>query len=430
MYNTMDEAITDLKLGKQIIVVEYKNRQKQERIITMFNTIDEAITDLKLGKPIIVVDDENRENEGDFVALSSSITPEVINLMITEGRGLVCVAITEEISRRLNLNKMVATNTDPLGTAFTESVDFETTTTGISAFERADTIKAIVNENTKEEQFKRPGHVFPLIAKNQGVLEREGHTEAAVDLAKLSQTSPSAVICEIVKEDGHMARLPDLRELANRLGIKLITIEDLVNYRKKNEVQVKREVVTDLPTDYGLFKLYGYSNTLDNKEHLAIVKDDLENDANPIVRIHSECLTGDVLHSRRCDCGPQLEASLRIINESRYGALIYMRQEGRDIGLINKLKAYALQDEGLDTVEANEALGFQADLREYHLAGQILKDLNMENIELLTNNPVKVEALKENKINIFKRTDLQVGKNKENEHYLQTKKVKLGHLFT
>lgn len=396
----------------------------------MFNTIDEAITDLKLGKPIIVVDDENRENEGDFVALSSSITPEVINLMITEGRGLVCVAITEEISHRLNLNKMVATNTDPLGTAFTESVDFQTTTTGISAFERADTIKAIVNENTKEEQFKRPGHVFPLIAKNQGVLEREGHTEAAVDLAKLSQTSPSAVICEIVKEDGHMARLPDLRELANRLGIKLITIEDLVNYRKKNEVQVKREVVTDLPTDYGLFKLYGYSNTLDNKEHLAIVKDDLENGANPIVRIHSECLTGDVLHSRRCDCGPQLEASLRIINESRYGALIYMRQEGRDIGLINKLKAYALQDEGLDTVEANEALGFQADLREYNLAGQILKDLNMENIELLTNNPVKVEALKENKINIFKRTDLQVGKNKENEHYLQTKKVKLGHLFT
>jgi len=396
----------------------------------MFNTIDEAITDLKLGKPIIVVDDESRENEGDFVALSSTISPEVINLMITEGRGLVCVAITEEISRRLNLNKMVATNTDPLGTAFTESVDFETTTTGISAFERADTIKAIVNENTKEEQFKRPGHVFPLIAKNKGVLEREGHTEAAVDLAKLSQASPSAVICEIVKEDGHMARVPDLKELANRLGIKLITIEDLVNYRKKNEVQVKREVVTELPTDYGLFKLYGYSNTLDNKEHLAIVKDDLENGANPIVRIHSECLTGDVLHSRRCDCGPQLEASLRIINESRYGALIYMRQEGRDIGLINKLKAYALQDEGLDTVEANEALGFQADLREYHLAGQILKDLNMENIELLTNNPVKVEALKENKINIFKRTDLQVGKNKENEHYLQTKKVKLGHLFT
>lgn len=396
----------------------------------MFNTIDEAITDLKLGKPIIVVDDENRENEGDFVALSSTISPEVINLMITEGRGLVCVAITEEISRRLNLNKMVATNTDPLGTAFTESIDFETTTTGISAFERADTIKAMVNKNTKEEQFKRPGHVFPLIAKNQGVLEREGHTEAAVDLAKLSQTSPSAVICEIVKEDGHMARLPDLRELANQLGIKLITIEHLVNYRKKNEVQVKREVVTDLPTDYGLFKLYGYSNTLDNKEHLAIVKDDLENDTNPIVRIHSECLTGDVLHSRRCDCGPQLETSLRIINESGYGALIYMRQEGRDIGLINKLKAYALQDEGLDTVEANEALGFQADLREYHLAGQILKDLNMENIELLTNNPVKVEALKENEINILKRTDLQVGKNKENEHYLKTKKVKLGHLFT
>lgn len=396
----------------------------------MFNTIDEAVADLKLGKPVIVVDDENRENEGDFVALSSTITPEVINLMITEGRGLVCVSITEEIGSQLNLNNMVTTSTDPYGTAFTESIDFETTTTGISAYERADTIKAMVDENTKPEQFKRPGHVFPLIAKSMGVLERQGHTEAAVDLAKISGAAPSSVICEIVKEDGHMARVPDLIELAKRLDLKLITIEELVRYRKQNEIQINREVVTDLPTDFGEFKIYGYSNTLDDKEHLAIVKGDLTNESLPIVRIHSECLTGDVLHSKRCDCGPQLEAALRIINESGHGILIYMRQEGRGIGLINKLKAYALQDTGLDTVEANEALGFAADLREYELASQILKDLNIKDIELLTNNPLKVAALEENNINVSKRSDLQVGRKEENKTYLQTKKVKLGHLFT
>ncbi len=388
----------------------------------MFNTIDEAVADLKLGKPVIVVDDENRENEGDFVALSSTITPEVINLMITEGRGLVCVSITEEIGSQLNLNNMVTTSTDPYGTAFTESIDFETTTTGISAYERADTIKAMVDENT--------GHVFPLIAKSMGVLERQGHTEAAVDLAKISGAAPSSVICEIVKEDGHMARVPDLIELAKRLDLKLITIEELVRYRKQNEIQINREVVTDLPTDFGEFKIYGYSNTLDDKEHLAIVKGDLTNESLPIVRIHSECLTGDVLHSKRCDCGPQLEAALRIINESGHGILIYMRQEGRGIGLINKLKAYALQDTGLDTVEANEALGFAADLREYELASQILKDLNIKDIELLTNNPLKVAALEENNINVSKRSDLQVGRKEENKTYLQTKKVKLGHLFT
>lgn len=269
----------------------------------MFNTIDEAVVDLKFGKPVIVVDDENRENEGDFVALSSNITPEIINLMITEGRGLVCVSITEEIGKRLNLNKMVATSTDPLGTAFTESIDFETTTTGISAFERADTIKAMMDERTKPEQFKRPGHVFPLIAKSGGVLTREGHTEAAVDLANLSGASPSAVICEIIKEDGHMARVPDLIELAKRLDLKLITIEELVRYRKRNEIQINREVVTNLPTEFGEFKIYGYSNSLDDKEHLAIVKGDLTSGSLPIVRIHSECLTGDVLHSKRCDCG-------------------------------------------------------------------------------------------------------------------------------
>lgn len=396
----------------------------------MFNTIEEAIADLKLGKPIIVVDDENRENEGDFVALSSTITPKIINQMITEGRGLVCVSITEKIGRKLKLDKMVSTNTDPFGTAFTESIDFETTTTGISAYERADTIKAMIDEDVKPEQFKRPGHIFPLIAKNRGVLERQGHTEAAVDLAKLSGCSPSAVLCEIIKEDGHMARLPDLIALAKRLDLKLITIEELIQYRKENEVQIKREVVTDLPTEFGELKVYGYSNTLDDKEHLAIVKGDLTSDALPIVRVHSECLTGDVFQSNRCDCGPQLEAALRIINKSGHGVLIYMRQEGRGIGLINKLKAYKLQDTGLDTVEANEALGFAADLREYELASQILKDLNITDIELLTNNPLKVSTLEKNNINIKKRSDLQVGKKLENTKYLQTKKVKLGHLFT
>lgn len=396
----------------------------------MFNTIDEAIIDLKQGKPVIVVDDESRENEGDFVALSSSITPEIINLMITEGRGLVCVSITEEIGEQLALNKMVTKNTDPLGTAFTESIDFKTTTTGISAYERADTIKAMVDKNSKPEEFKRPGHIFPLVAKSGGVLAREGHTEAAVDLARLSGEAPSAVICEIIKEDGHMARVPDLIELSKRLDLKLITIEELVRYKKKNEVQINREVVTDLPTEFGEFKIYGYSNSLDDKEHLAIVKGELDSETLPIVRIHSECLTGDVFNSNRCDCGPQLEASLKIIHDSGNGVLIYMRQEGRGIGLINKLKAYQLQDGGLDTVEANEALGFPADLREYELASQILKDLNITEVELLTNNPRKMIALENNGITVVKRSDLQVGKRSENEKYIETKIEKMGHIFT
>lgn len=396
----------------------------------MFNTIDEAIIDLKQGKPVIVVDDESRENEGDFVALSSSITPEIINLMITEGRGLVCVSITEEIGEQLALNKMVTKNTDPLGTAFTESIDFKTTTTGISAYERADTIKAMVDKNSKPEEFKRPGHIFPLVAKSGGVLAREGHTEAAVDLARLSGEAPSAVICEIIKEDGHMARVPDLIELSKRLDLKLITIEELVRYKKKNEVQINREVVTDLPTEFGEFKIYGYSNSLDDKEHLAIVKGELDSETLPIVRIHSECLTGDVFNSNRCDCGPQLEASLKIIHDSGNGVLIYMRQEGRGIGLINKLKAYQLQDGGLDTVEANEALGFPADLREYELASQILKDLNITEVELLTNNPRKMIALENNGITVVKRSDLQVGKTVENKKYIETKIEKMGHIFT
>lgn len=395
----------------------------------MFNTIEEAIADLKNNKPIIVVDDENRENEGDFVALSDQITPEIINLMITEGRGLVCVSITKEISEQLNLNDMVTTNSDPLGTAFTESIDFETTTTGISAYERADTIKAMVDKKSKPDQFKRPGHIFPLVAKDGGVLTRPGHTEASVDLAKLCGAAPSAVICEIVKADGHMARVPDLIKLAHRLDLKIITIEDLIDYRKKNEVQIKREVVTDLPTTYGDFKIYGYSNSLDDKEHLAIVKNENKQASLPVVRIHSECLTGDVFHSKRCDCGAQLQASLKMISESGHGALIYMRQEGRGIGLLNKLKAYALQDQGLDTVQANEALGFKADLREYELASQILHDLNLTEVELLTSNPKKVKGLIENNIKVIKRSDMDVGRQAENISYLKTKKEKMGHLF-
>lgn len=394
----------------------------------MFSSIEDALIDLKLGKPIIVVDDEERENEGDFIALSSEITPEVINLMITKGRGLVCVSVTQEIANQLSLKPMVKNNTDPYGTAFTESIDFETTTTGISAYERAETVSAMIKPDVSPAQFKRPGHIFPLIAKEGGVLTREGHTEAAVDLAKLCKKAESAVICEIIKEDGHMARLPELKELALSLNLKIITIKDLVAYRMYKDYSLTREVVTNLPTQFGDFKVYSYSNTKDNLEHLALVKGDVTN-KNVHVRIHSECLTGDVFHSKRCDCGAQLEAALSDIEALGQGVLLYMRQEGRGIGLINKLKAYSLQDKGLDTVEANEALGFASDLREYDLAAKILQDLKINEVILLTNNPLKIKGLEANNIKVNKRISIQVGAEKENQLYLQTKKEKLGHLL-
>lgn len=396
----------------------------------MFHTIEEAIEDLKAGKLVIVVDDEDRENEGDFVGLADKVTPEMINFMITHGKGLVCTAVTGEKAESLGLSLMVDKNTDPYGTAFTVSIDHESTSTGISAYERAVTIKALTEENATSCEFKRPGHIFPLVAKENGVLERPGHTEASVDLARLSGASPVGVICEIIKDDGRMARVPDLIEIAKKLQLKLITIKDLISYRKRNENVIKREVVTNLPTEYGKFKLIGYSNNLDNKEHIALVKGEVSGESSVLVRIHSECLTGDVFHSTRCDCGPQLEKALKMISQRGSGVVLYMRQEGRGIGLLNKLRAYRLQDKGLDTVEANEALGFPADIREYEISAQVLKDLQVSSIELLTNNPRKIAALEKNNIEIVKRIPMEPDLFKDNEKYLQTKQEKLGHMLT
>lgn len=396
----------------------------------MFHQIEAAIDDLKAGKLVIVVDDEDRENEGDFVGLADKVTPEMINFMITHGKGLVCTAVTKKKAEKLDLPLMVDKNTDPYGTAFTVSIDHETTSTGISGYERAVTIRALTEKNVTGNEFKRPGHVFPLIAKENGVLERPGHTEASVDLAKISGASPVAVICEIIKEDGRMARVPDLIEIANKFQLKLITIKELISYRKRNENFIEREVETNLPTDYGNFKLIGYSNKLDNKEHIALVKGEVSEESSVLVRIHSECLTGDVFHSKRCDCGPQLDKALKMISERGSGVVIYMRQEGRGIGLLNKLRAYRLQENGLDTVEANEALGFPADLREYEVSAQILKDLQISSIKLLTNNPGKIAALEKNNIMIEKRVPMEPNLLKDNENYLYTKQEKLGHLLT
>ncbi|RFU62908.1 bifunctional 3,4-dihydroxy-2-butanone-4-phosphate synthase/GTP cyclohydrolase II [Peribacillus glennii] len=395
----------------------------------MFNTIEEAIDDLKAGKAVIVVDDEDRENEGDFVVLAEKATPEAINFMATHGRGLICTTITEQLATKLNLHPMVDINTDNHGTAFTVSVDHIQTTTGISAFERSMTILELLNPDSVPTDFRRPGHIFPIVAKEGGVLRRAGHTEASVDLAKLSGAAPAGVICEIMKEDGSMARVPDLIEIAKKHNLKLITIAELIRFRNKHEALVKREAEVKMPTAYGDFKLIGYSNPLDDREHVALVKGEWESGEPVLVRVHSECLTGDVFGSFRCDCGPQLHAALAQIEEAGKGALIYMRQEGRGIGLINKLKAYKLQEEGFDTVEANEKLGFPAELRDYGIGAQIIRDLRIEKIRLLTNNPKKISGLTGYGLEIVERVPIQMPAKKDNEQYLETKKTKMGHLF-
>lgn len=391
--------------------------------------IEEAIYDLMLGKVVIVVDDENRENEGDFIALAEKATPDVINFMITEGRGLVCVPITSERAEELDLPPMVTRNTDYHGTAFTVSIDHMDTTTGISAHERSRTIKAMIDNKTKAQEFRRPGHIFPLIAKKGGVLRRAGHTEAAVDLARMCGSYEAAVICEVIKEDGSMARLPDLHEIAQKHDLKLITIKDLIQYRNEKEKLIKREVEVKMPTDFGSFQAIAYSNIVDQKEHVALVKGKIEGTDPVLVRVHSECLTGDVFHSHRCDCGPQLAAALSQIDEAGAGVLLYMRQEGRGIGLINKLKAYKLQEQGLDTVDANLKLGFAADLRDYGIGAQILKDIGVRKIKLLTNNPRKIKGLEGYGMEVLERIPLQMKENEVNSKYLHTKQEKLGHLL-
>ncbi|SDH37938.1 bifunctional 3,4-dihydroxy-2-butanone-4-phosphate synthase/GTP cyclohydrolase II [Alteribacillus bidgolensis] len=395
----------------------------------VFDPIEEAIYDLMQGKVVIVCDDEDRENEGDFVALAEKVTPETINFMITHGRGLVCTPILEKRAQELELVPMVDHNTDPHGTAFTVSVDHNSTTTGISAHERADTIKALLHPESKSYNFKRPGHVFPLVAKNGGVLRRAGHTEAAIDLARLAGSEPAGVICEIIKDNGEMARVPDLKIIADKHDLKMVTIKDLIQYRHKKDKLVKREAEIKLPTDFGDFKAIGYTSVVDDKESIALVKGQLRPNEPTLVRVHSECLTGDVFGSHRCDCGPQLQAALQQIEKEGTGILLYMRQEGRGIGLINKMKAYQLQEEGYDTVEANEKLGFKPDLRDYGIGAQVLRDLGVSKMKLLTNNPRKITGLKGYGLEVVERVALQLPYNKENERYLRTKYTKLGHML-
>lgn len=393
-----------------------------------FSSIEEGLKDLRKGKMVIVVDDEGRENEGDLVIPAEAATQENINFMITHAKGLLCAPVEEEIALKLGLNPMVEHNTDNHETAFTVSVDYKDTTTGISAFERAQTIRCLASSQDKLD-FRRPGHVFPLIAKKNGVLDRTGHTEASVDLAKLAGFKGAAAICEIIKDDGTMARRDDLFEFAKKYDLKILTIEDIIKYRLRNESSVKKEVEANLPTRYGDFKVMGYLEKGTEKCHLALVKGDINGEEPVLVRVHSECLTGDSLGSRKCDCGEQYDAAMKMIEGEGSGVLLYMKQEGRGIGLLNKLRAYALQDGGLDTVDANIALGFKEDLREYKTSADILKDLGITKIKLITNNPEKINGLVKNDIEVIDRVPIQIQPNEKDKFYLETKKIRMNHLL-
>lgn len=401
-------------------------------LIFELNTIDEAVQDLKNGKMIIVVDDADRENEGDLIMASEKVTSSDVNFITKEARGILCIAITEERAAQLNLELLVENNTTTFQTPFTVAIDYiHGTTTGISAYDRAATINAVVNSAVRPNDFARPGHIFPLIAKKGGVLKRSGHTEAAIDLTKLAGLYPSGILCEIMAEDGSMARIPQLVEFAKKYNLKVISIADLIEYRRKTEKLVKLKSTVKMPTKFGDFNLHLYENLLDaNDNPIALVKGEINPDHPTLVRVHSECLTGDVFGSLRCDCGEQLAKSLQLIDSAGCGVLLYMRQEGRGIGLANKILAYGLQENGSDTVEANEKLGFKADLRDYGIGAQILKDLGLKKIRLMTNNPKKIIGLKGFDLEIVERVPLEIDTNENNQHYIQTKHEKMGHIFS
>ncbi len=396
-----------------------------------FNSIDDAITDLRSGKMLIVVDDPDRENEGDLIMAAEMVKPEDVNFITREGRGLLCLPVSAQRADELQLKPMVDDNTALHKTPFSVSIDYRHgTTTGISASDRAKTIRMAADEKAKPEDFARPGHIFPLIARRGGVLKRAGHTEAVVDLVKLAGLKPVGILCEIMHKDGTMARVPQLMEMAKHFDLKIITIADLIEYRRIREKLVQKKVTVDLPSKYGNFKLHLYENILDpNDNPIALVKGELREDEPVLVRAHSECLTGDVFGSLRCDCGDQLSAAMKMIAKEGKGVVLYMRQEGRGIGLVNKLLAYHLQEEGKDTVEANEALGFKPDLRDYGTGAQILKDLGLKKIRLMTNNPKKIIGLKGYDLEVVERVPLEIPPNEINHEYLKIKRDKLGHLI-